>query len=92
MPPDWSDETPAPIVPVSPTAVTEKPPPSGGAPFETVIEVILLAFAEITSMTLEKPSVLAQTWVEPDWPGLPFHTSTVQPCAEAVELEAVRYA
>src|SRR5207237_3720852 len=92
LPPLWSEASPAPIVPVSPTAVTSNAPPIAGEDVETEIDVILFAFAEMTSMTLEKPSPAVQTWVEPVWPGLPVQTSTVHDCAAAVEADAVRYA
>src|SRR5919202_296096 len=91
LPPLWSDASPAPIVPVSPTAVTSKLPPIAGDDVETEIDVILFAPAEMTSITLEKPSVVVQTCVEPVCPGFPFHTSTVHDCAAVEDADAVTY-
>ena len=90
LPPAWSLESPAPIVPVSPTAVTLKLPPIAGDDVETEIDSILFAAAEMTSITFENPSLAAQSCVEPACPGLPFQTSTVHDCAAVVALPALR--
>ncbi len=65
FPPDWSLDGPAPIVPVSPTAVTWNVPPMAGCVVETEIDVILFAFAEMTLSTSLKPSPWVQTSLDP---------------------------